>query len=61
MQWPIVTGDQMEGEKLDIKFYDISRWGNYSRGDTIQGGILFRGRYQLLKYGIHTYLKPTLS
>ena len=24
--------------KLDSKFYDISRWGNYSRGDTIQGG-----------------------
>ena len=24
--------------KLDIKLYDISRWGNYLRGDTIQGG-----------------------
>ena len=24
--------------KLDSKFYDISRWGNYSRADTIQGG-----------------------
>ena len=24
--------------KLDIKFDDIFRWGNYSRGDSIQGG-----------------------
>jgi hypothetical protein len=26
--------------KLDIRFYDISNWGNYSRGDTVQGGTL---------------------
>jgi hypothetical protein len=26
--------------KLDIKFYDISRWGKYSGGDIIQGGTL---------------------
>ena len=40
--------------KLDTKFYHISKWGNFSRGDTIdskkvltgdtiQGGTLFEG------------------
>ena len=30
----------------DIRFYHISRWGNYSRGDIIQGG------HYLRNYGI---------